>query len=349
MNNFYPLPEWYPQSATVIVWPHRYSDWSHMLDDIQQTYVALIKAITRYQPVIVVYFNDAHKAAIIQLCVDNQCDMQCLSFVAIETNDTWIRDYGPQILLGATGHQYIDCEFNAWGEQYPWRLDNLFAEQFYEYLNTQRCEYHRIPLVIEGGNLEFDSQANLLTNLACIRLNNPNFSLSDEAIIENLRDLYSLKQVLSIDVPALKGDDTGGHIDTLARFVNDDTIVYSSTDDADNPNHSCLLLLKDQLMTLKNKQGKAYQLIPIPLPKTVFLNGDDDYLPASYVNFLFINHAIIVPLHQDEHDQVAIDRLSQACPERKIIGVNANTLVQQFGSLHCATLHLPENILRDTI
>ena len=247
MNDYYPLPEWYPQYATIVVWPHRYSDWSHMLDEINLTYISLVKAISEYQRVVVIYFNDEHKTAIIKQCNEHQCNMPQLCFIQIETNDTWVRDYGPQILFGATGHQYIDYEFNAWGEQYPCRLDNLFAEQFFNYIDEQRCEYYRTPMVIEGGNLEFDSQANVLTNVACIKRNNPNLSLKTEQIIEKLMAEFSLKHVLTIDVPPLKGDDTGGHIDTLARFVSDDTIVFSSTDDFDHPNHSCLLLLRDQL------------------------------------------------------------------------------------------------------
>jgi len=320
-----------------------------MLEEINFTYISLVKAISEYQRVVVICFNDEHKTAIIKLCYEHQCNMPQLCFIQIETNDTWVRDYGPQILYGATGHQYIDYEFNAWGEQYPCRLDNLFAEQFFNYIDEQRCEYYRTPMVIEGGNLEFDSQANVLTNVACIKRNNPNLSLKTEQIIEKLMAEFSLKHVLTIDVPPLKGDDTGGHIDTLARFVSDDTIVFSSTDDLDHPNHSCLLLLRDQLKALRNKQGKPYNLISIPLPKKVFLNDDDDYLPASYVNFLFINNAVIVPLHQDDSDQTALDRMSLACPNRKVIGICANTMIQQFGSLHCATLHLPENVLRENI
>lgn len=320
-----------------------------MLDEINLTYLELTSAIIQQQHVIVIVFNDEYKAAITKLCMQNDCDMQRITFISIETNDTWVRDYGPQVLYGPTGYLYMDCEFNAWGEQYAYRLDNIFAEKFFNSIDDKRCEYYRTPMVIEGGNLEFDSQANLLTNIACIKRNNPNSSLSNIEIIEKLRYEFSVQRVLTVDVPSLKGDDTGGHIDTLARFVNDNTIVYSSTDDLDNPNHSCLLLLKDQLHALRNKQGKPYNLHSIPLPKTVFLNDEEEYLPASYVNFLFINDAIIVPSHEDEHDQVAIDRLTQVCPERKVIGVNANTMIQQFGSLHCASLHIPENILKEEL
>ena len=349
MNCYYPLPEWYPQSATLLVWPHDYTDWSTMLDGINLTYVNLFKAIIKYQKVIVAYYNEEHKAEIIDLFQQHQCDLQQVIFIGIETNDTWVRDYGPQILYGATGFQYVDYEFNAWGEQYPCRLDNLFAEEFYSLIDNQRCEYYRSPIVIEGGNLEFNSQAHLLTNLACIKRNIPNLTLTNEAIINKLSEEFSVKHVLPIDVPPLKGDDTGGHIDTLARFTDDDTIVFSSTQDENNPNHACLMLLKSQLSALRNKHGKPYKLIPIPLPKNTLFDEDDNYLPANYVNFIFVNNAVIVPLHHDEHDQIAIDRLARACPNRKIIGVYANTLLQQFGSLHCATLHIPEKVLKEGI
>ena len=349
VNNFYPLPEWYPQDATLLVWPHRYSDWSHMLDEISQTYLSLTQTITQYQRVIIIYFNDEHKQYITKLCSEYGCNMEKLVFITIETNDTWVRDYGPQILFGDTGYQYIDFEFNAWGEQYPCRLDNLFAENFFHYINEQHCEYYRTPFVIEGGNLEFDSQANLLTNIACIRENNPYLTLRDDDIIKKLTYEFSAKHVLTIDVPPLKGDDTGGHIDTLARFINDETIVFSYTYDENNPNQECLLLLEEQLKTLKNQHGRHYSLFPIALPKQVFLNEDDDYLPASYVNFVFINNAVIVPLYKDEHDQLALDSFTKLCPEKNIIGIEANYLLEQFGSLHCATLHIPENVLREDI
>jgi len=319
-----------------------------MLDRIDQTYMALTKVICRYQRVIIVAYNNAHKNNLTRLCHAQGCEMSQITFLTIETNDTWVRDYGPQFLIGTDACQYLDFEFNAWGEQFSSHLDDLFAGSLFECISPCQCQYQRIPYVIEGGNLEFDSHANLLTNITCIKRNNRQSSLSTDRIIELLKNRLSLKQVHAINVPPLQGDDTGGHIDTLARFINDDTIVYSHTQDKSNPNYDSLALLREQLANLTNPQGLPYHLIPVSLPEKVSRNEYGHPLPASYVNFIFINHAIVVPLYEDRNDQYAIQTLQQACPERKVIGINANDLLEQYGSLHCATLHIPEKVLDES-
>ena len=345
MNNYYPLPEWHTQAATLLVWPHRYSDWANMLDEISVCYLELTHAISQSQHVILIYFNQEHKLYITRLCHEHGCNMQRIIMLQIETNDTWVRDYGPQLLLGNNEFQYLDFEFNAWGEQYACRLDNLFSETLFKSAASAQCQYHRAPLVIEGGNLEFDSHATLLTNIACIKRNMVNTSIDTQALINSIKHELSVKRVLTVDVPPLLGDDTGGHIDTLARFIDDDTIIYTECHDSNHPNHSCLLLLKTQLKALTNKQGKPYRLIPLPMPKKLIELGKNIYAPASYVNFVFINDTILVPTHDDEHDQIALEIFTNACPDRKIVGVNALPLLKQFGSLHCATLHIPQGVI----
>ena len=346
MNNYFPLPEWHTQGATLLVWPHRYSDWANMLDEVSISYLEMTHAISQVQNVIIIYFNQEHKLYIHRLCSEHGCNMQQIIMFEIETNDTWVRDYGPQLLLGNNEYQYLDLEFNAWGEQYACRLDNLFSETLFNLAASSQCQYHRTPLVLEGGNLEFDSNATLLTNIACIKRNMKKEKAQTEELIDLIKKELSVKRVLIIDVPPLAGDDTGGHIDTLARFIDDNTIIYTACHDPDHPNYSCLLLLLTQLRTLTTKQGEPYQLIPLPLPKKSIKLDEDIYAPASYVNFVFINGGVLVPMHDDQHDQMALDIFTSACPDRKVIGINAMPLLKQFGSLHCATLHLPENVIQ---
>ncbi|MDW3094883.1 MAG: agmatine deiminase family protein [Gammaproteobacteria bacterium] len=345
MKNYFPLPEWHTQAATILVWPHRYSDWANMLDEISTTYVEITHALTQVQNVIIIYFNNEHKLYIKKLCNEYCCNMQNIIMIKIETNDTWVRDYGPQILLGNKEYQYIDLEFNAWGEHYACRLDNLFSESLFKLVISEQCQYHRSPLVLEGGNLEFDSNATLLTNIACVKRNLQKENIDKEKLIESIKYELSAKHVLSVDVPALTGDDTGGHIDTLARFIDDNTIVYAACHDPDHPDHSCLLLLLTQLRALKTKQGKPYELIPVPLPKILIELDKNIFAPASYINFVFANDIILVPMHDDEHDQLALDIFDSACPDRKVVGINAKSLLKQYGSLHCSTLQIPENVI----
>ncbi len=349
MNNFYPLPEWHPQGATVLVWPHRYSDWSSTLNVITATYIELTKVITEYQHVIIIYYDHEHRDTIKAECSKNDCDMSRVHLLQVETNDTWVRDYGPQLLLGNQEYQYVDLEFNAWGEQYPYRLDNLFAESLYYHLVDQsQCTYYRAPIVIEGGNLDFDSNASLLTNLSCILQNNPTLKIDKQDLIENIKQELSVKRVLAIELPPLLGDDTGGHIDTLARFVSDDTIVFASSKNKNDPNYETLLELHEQLKQLKTGKGESYTLVPIHNPVFEPEPKKEEHPPASYINFLFINNAVIVPLYDNKYDSDALKVFTDLCPDRNIIGINATALLDQFGSLHCATLHIPEKVLHES-
>ena len=349
MNNFYPLPEWHPQGATVLVWPHRYSDWSSTLDVISATYIELAKVIAEHQHVIIIYYDHEHRDMINTVCAKAECNMDRIRLLQIETNDTWVRDYGPQLLLGNQEYQYVDLEFNAWGEQYPYRLDNLFAESlFYHLADQSNCTYYRAPIVIEGGNLDFDSNASLLINLACVMRNNPTLKISKDELIEVIKQELSVKRVLGIELDPLLGDDTGGHIDTLARFINDDTIVYAHSQNKNDPNYATLKQLHEQLTQFKTGKGKAYRLVPINNPVYDSDISEEDYPPASYINFLFINDAVIVPLYDNNKDADALKKFSDLCPDRKVIGVNANALLDQFGSLHCATLHIPEKVLNES-
>ncbi len=348
MEKSYPLPEWHPQDATVLVWPHRYSDWANQLESVEQCYLTLTKAIAASQTVVIIYFDHQHKESIQDQCADFGCNRQALKFIQIETNDTWVRDYGPLFLLGNQRYSYLDFDFNAWGEKYPHRLDNLFTETFYKVINSNTCQYTRFPLVLEGGNLEFNENATVLTNLSCILRNNTGTQLKVEDLLAELKQSLAVKKVLGIEVDALAGDDTGGHIDTLARFIKDDTIVHAATDNPQDINFTCLSSLQKQLANLVTRKHQPYKLVPILMPKNKIYNSDGNILPASYMNFIITNKSIIVPLYNDDHDTQALTTIQRLRPDRNVVGIDATELIQQFGSLHCATLHVPVNTLDET-
>ena len=344
MKNFYPVPEWYPQDTAILVWPHRYTDWASTLESIEHTYLVIAKAIAANQSLLIIHFDHQHKELIRDQCTKFGCNLKTISFQEIETNDTWVRDYGPLFLLGNKSYQYLDFEFNAWGEQYPHRQDNLFAETLFNCIDTNQYEYCRLPLVLEGGNVDFDDNATLLTNLLCIHKNNLKSKLDSEELITILKEVLSVKKVLGLQVPALAGDDTGGHIDTLARFINNEVIAYASTSNPQDPNFECLNALYAQLTQLTTRKGAPYKLLPFPMPKNRILGMDGEILPASYLNFSFINGALLVPLYNDDNDAVALFEFRKACPDREIIGIDAGELIKQFGSLHCATSHIPAQV-----
>jgi agmatine/peptidylarginine deiminase len=202
-------------------------------------------------------------------------------------------------------------------------------------------------MILEGGNIDFNQQGDLLTNLRSFQTNSQ-YQNNDE-IAQHLKDVFSPRHLLALDLPPLQGDDTGGHIDTLARFINDDTIVYASCDDPYQADHSILQELKHQLEHQLQKHQSThnteYKILPMTMSSKTFKNIHGERCPASYVNFCFINEAVLVPQYDDEKDADAIQLLQQQLPMKKVIGINALALIEQFGSLHCATLHLPKGSL----
>ena len=348
MEKSYPLPEWHPQDAIVLVWPHRYSDWASRLEDVERCYLALTKVVAATQLVLIVYFDHQHKEYILDQCIEFGCDRNSLRFLQIETNDTWVRDFGPVFLLGNHRFSYLDFEFNAWGEQYAHRLDNLFTETLYKAMDSNACHYTRFPLVLEGGNLDFNENATVLTNLKCITRNNTGAQLKSADVIGQLKQSLAAKKVLGIEVAALAGDDTGGHIDTLARFIRDDTIVHAATDNPHDPNFECLAELQSQLSHLVTRKHQPYKLVPLLMPKQTIYNSEGNILPASYTNFFFTNKIIVVPLYNDDHDAAALATIQRLRPDRNVVGIDATELLKEFGSLHCATLHLPADTLDES-
>ena len=338
----------------MLVWPHRHSDWSGTLEGISQTYLQLAAVISARQAVWIVHYDQTHKHLIERACMRHACRMARTGFVHIKTDDTWVRDYGPQILHGDQQYQYLDLKFNAWGGQYPCRRDNLFAKTFYQHMtgldmiDKRRCQYQPASIVIEGGNLDFDDNATLLTNIDCIKRNNSACALAGRDIKQQLKRQFFLNRLLSVAVPALQGDDTGGHIDTLARFIDNRTIVYAACDDSSHPDYHCLASLREQLAGMTNAGGQPYRLVPLWMPRRLISNHQAEYLPASYVNFVFINGAILVPLYNDEHDLPAVNTFKSICANRQVIGIAANHLLAQFGSLHCATLHIPARVMHES-
>lgn len=347
INSLYQaLPEWHSQDAIILVWPHKDSDWANQMSAINNTYLTLTKTISAFQRVIIIAQNQHHIETIRALCTEADCQLERCLFYVITTNDTWVRDYGPQVLSNHQQMHFLDLGFNAWGEQYPFDKDQKFTQRLLQQLkpNAQRsCQ----EMILEGGNLDFNQQGDLITNIRCIQTNSQYNDI--KAITHQLNCIFNTRNILTIDLPPLLGDDTGGHIDTMARFICDDTIVYACSNDKNDPNFATLQELEQQVQQQCQKNSysshQSYRTIALPMPIKTFYSATRQPCPASYINFLFINNALLVPQYGDVNDAHAIQLLQQQVPMREVIGIDASALIEQYGSLHCATLHLPQGSL----
>ena len=349
----YRLPaEWEPQSGVMLVWPHAHGDWKRNLDEVEKTYLSMVSAICAHEIALIVCFDDSHQEHIKQLFKTHNIKKETVDakvrFAIAASNDSWVRDTGPITVIEISNENddllLLDFTFNGWGEKYPANLDNKITEQVKQ---AHLFEPHRVlskPLILEGGSIESDGDGTILTTSSCLSNPNRNSNLSKEDIEQALRVQLGAEHVLWLNHGHLAGDDTDGHVDTLARFCSRDTIAYTSCEDITDIHYESLSAMEAELFALKTRDGKPYQLIPLPIPAAI-QNSQGERLPANYANFLIINGAVLVPTYNDPNDAKALQALTSCFPDREIIGIDCRSLVHQFGSLHCATMQLPYGVL----
>ena len=333
--------EWEPQSAILLAWPHAGTDWANRLGDVEDTYIALVQAITRFQPVLVcVADDDVETYADIRLR-SNRVNMARVRFVTVAYDDTWLRDSGPITLRAGNGFNLRDFRFTAWGGKFEAGLDDLLVETLAAQGVFGDAARQRIDFALEGGGIETDGHGTLLTTWRCLHERHPD--ASREELTAKLSAWLHQDRVLWLDHGALEGDDTDAHIDTLARFAPDDAIVFQACDDEADSHYADLKAMAEEIAALRTRDGNPYRLFPLPWARPVLDEGRR--LAASYANFLIVNGAVLMPAYGDPADDAAAAVLAQAYPDREIVQVPCRPLIWQNGSLHCITMQLPEGLV----
>ncbi|HQX93281.1 agmatine deiminase family protein [Thermomonas sp.] len=333
--------EWEPQSAILLAWPHAGTDWADRLGDVEDTYIALVQAITRFQPALVcVADDDVETYADIRLR-SNRVNMARVRFVTVAYDDTWLRDSGPITLRAGNGFNLLDFRFTAWGGKFEAGLDDLLVETLAAQGVFGDAARQRIDFALEGGGIETDGHGTLLTTWRCLHERHPD--ASREELTAKLSAWLHQDRVLWLDHGALEGDDTDAHIDTLARFAPDDAIVFQACDDEADSHYADLKAMAEEIAALRTRDGNPYRLFPLPWARPVLDEGRR--LAASYANFLIVNGAVLMPAYGDPADDAAAAVLAQAFPGREIVQVPCRPLIWQNGSLHCITMQLPEGLV----
>ena len=333
--------EWEPQSAILIAWPHAGTDWADRLGDVEETYIALVQAITRFQPVVVCVADDDIETYAEMRLRSNRVDMARVRFVTVAYDDTWLRDSGPITLRDGAGFRLLDFRFTAWGGKFEAGRDDLLVETLAAQGLFGDAARQRVDFALEGGGIETDGAGTLLTTWHCLHERHPD--ATREQLSAQLADWLHQDRVLWLDHGALEGDDTDAHIDTLARFAPGDAIVFQACDDEADSHYADLKAMADEIAALRTGDGRPYALFPLPWAKPVIDEGRR--LAASYANFLIVNGAVLMPAYGDPADAAAAAVLAQAFPGREIVPVPCRPLIWQNGSLHCITMQLPEGLV----
>jgi agmatine/peptidylarginine deiminase len=345
--------EWEPQSAVQMTFPHPLTDWAPYFDEALDCFIAIAREIVRHERLIIVCNNEAT----LRRQLDNALPLDMVSFCQVPTDDTWARDHaGISVVIDGNPAVY-NFAFNGWGNKFHADNDNRITERMAAQYNIFAAPLIDMSdFILEGGSIDSDGRGTVLTTKRCLldpNRNIPEPLLStanyDHAafITDKLKKCFGAKRIIMLQHGFLCGDDTDGHIDTLARFCNHDTIAYTQCNDPNDQHFNELQALEHELQALKTLDGNPYQLLPLPLPSPVWFNGER--LPATYANFLIINNAVLVPFYntheQHSKDHIAAEILQQAFPSRKIIGIDCRILLRQHGSLHCLTMQFPIDVI----
>ncbi|MCM1519950.1 MAG: agmatine deiminase family protein [Lachnoclostridium sp.] len=316
--------EWEHHDVILMTWPNPTTDWAETIDEITACYKAIIEEITKYEPVILIASE--------QFAPD--FDFPNLKVLHLPYNDTWIRDYGPITVVDHNNHiRHLDFAFNGWGLKFAADKDNLVTMQLTNHLRLNRINH--LGFIIEGGSIESDGKGTIMTTSTCLLSPNRNGDMSRADIEEYLHQTLGVDHVLWVNCQPLQGDDTDAHIDTIARLAPEDTIIYVGCDDKANPNYVTLQQLEAEIRSFKTKNGQSYRLLRLPSPAPI---GTD---PATYANYLVTPKAVFVPQYdQPINDKKAIEIVTEAYPDRQVIGLDCRALIKQHGSLHCATMQI---------
>ena len=332
--------EWSPQSAVLMTWPHYGTDWKYNMDEVIPCFVSIAKEIIKREKLIIACESIEEVKQVL-----GEIDYERVIFREILSNDTWARDHGPvSIFLNNIPH-LLDFKFNGWGLKFPANHDNLISRQLYEskVFSQESVYQNMLGIVLEGGSIETDGEGTILSTSRCLLSANRNDFKSQEEVADCFSKIFGVKRFLWLNQGYLAGDDTGGHIDTLARFCNPETIAYVQCADPNDEHYVELSLMENEIRKFKTPEGKPYRLIPLPMAEPVYYKNDR--LPATYANFLIINGAVLLPFYNSPLDEIVKQRFQEVFPDREIIGIDCRPLIKQHGSLHCLTMQFPEGFI----
>ena len=337
----YKMPaEWESQSAVWVSWPHNIDTWpDDLILDVEKSYVEFIRALHIGQDVKILYKDDNSKKRILSKLKGARIDLSKTLFFKIPTIDAWIRDYGPTFLVDEERKKlsFVKWNFNAWGGKYDdLKKDNSVP---FEMNKALKLECFEPGIVLEGGSIDVNGCGTVITTEQCLLNKNRNPSLSKEDIEKFLNECLNTSNVIWLK-NGIEGDDTDGHVDDIARFINRNTILCAFEDDNKSPNHEVLSENYEILANARDQSGEKMRIIKLPMPH--FSVGKHGNLPASYANFYIGNNAVAVPIFKCNKDIEALETIKKCFPGREVVGIDCRSMVYGLGALHCISQQEPK-------
>jgi agmatine deiminase len=358
--------EWEQHEATWLGWPHERTDWPRKFAPIPWAFAEIVRHLARVERVLLIVEHAAAEAEAKKVLRKSGADLDAIHFLRVPTDRGWMRDSGPIAVADDSGERrLLNFAFNGWAKYSDHKKDARVVERAARLLSRQgkadpspasaktaagfgitnqllQPEYKGRRVVLEGGSIDVNGRGSLLTTEECllstVQERNPRFTKGDYADV--FRRFLGVTNVLWLR-NGIAGDDTHGHVDDLARFVNPTTVVTVVEDDPAEQNYEALQENLALLRGMRDQDGRELRVETLPMPRPVWFDGQR--LPASYANFYIANKIVLVPTFNDPADRIALDTLAALLPDREIVPIYCRDLVLGLGTIHCMTQQLPRS------
>lgn len=331
-----------PHEGTWLQWPHKYEYGATYCNRIEPTWIAMTRELVSGEKVHIIAYNEQAKQEIIGKLTNSGVALDNVDFYIFKTNDVWVRDNGPIYVRNVKdGSLTIEgWGFNGWGDKDPYEYSERIPAEVAKATGMPFVQLNR-KIHLEGGALEVDGKGSLIATRSSILNANRNPGMS-QAEAEGLFTTY-LGATHFIWLDGVAGlEITDMHIDFLARFGENNTIITMSREDLSISD----LSEKDinTLYSAKNRDGEPYSYTALPLTKknVVTTYGKDLGFQGSYVNYYISNDKVLVPTYNDPNDEVALSIIQQLYPTRRAVGIDSRNLYANGGMIHCVTQQEPK-------
>ena len=340
----YRMPaEWEPHEATWLAWPHEKTDWPGKFVPIPWVYGEIVRRLARVERVRMLVGDRDEQERARRVLRKSGANLDAIEFFCVPTDRSWTRDFGAVFVKSAKGASGIlNWRFNGWAKYDNWKRDDAVTGKLAKRLRLPLWEptHQGRRVVLEGGSIDVNGKGTLLTTEECllspVQARNP--GLSREDLHGVFRDYLGVTHVLWLK-KGIAGDDTHGHVDDLARFVNPTTVVAVVEQDKSDVNYEPLQENLALLRGMKDQDGRPLRVETLPMPEPVWFDGQR--LPASYANFYIANKLVLAPTFNDPNDRVALNTLAALFPDREVVSIGCTDLVLGLGTLHCMTQQQP--------
>jgi len=347
-TDFYMPAEWEPHVGTWIQWPQDRVYRGYELK-LERVWLNMVEALHNHENVYLIVSGERQRDHVADQLVYHNIGLKNIDFHIIPTNDVWTRDNGPIFVVNDAGETAItDWIFNGWGDRFPYDLDDKVPVLIGKQMDIP---VFKTPMVLEAGAVEVNGKGTFLATRTSIidPYRNPGMSQEDiERVLSQFLGVHHFIWLTGAGRGECDqwGDETDSHIDIVARFVDESTVLYNCTNNLSDPRYKMLRKSFEELQNATNEAGKSLTLAPLPLPEVHQTSKMTDWrkstlADAAYSNYLIANNVVLVPVYGHANDQHALKIIAEQFPGREIIGIEVVALIEHGGAIGCVTQPQP--------